>query len=145
MKNSSSTMKFLPLLIAISLIFVIGCGESTDSENIKTTGIWVKMKADARDDGRTRVVVELNVGGEFGTNVVLSGNEYLEVTALGVTKRMVKDTDLFDVDYQVYMDTNVSDTRFQVAFYRTTGENIVDSLICLPTALPGWTTLSHVI
>jgi hypothetical protein len=130
----TNKFKVLPAIIAISFVAMTGCGENTDSENINTAGMWVKMKADAREDGRTRVNVELNVGGEFGTNVVLSSDEYLEVTAAGVTKRMVEDTDVLDVDYEVYMDTNVSDTNFQISFYRSSGENIVDSYVNLPTA-----------
>jgi hypothetical protein len=124
----------LLVLASTSLAMVVGCGESTDSENINTAGMWVRMKADARADGRTRVVVELNVGGELGTNVVLSNGEYLEVTAAGETKLMVEDNDVLDVDYQAYMDTNESDTRFQIGFYRSNGENIVDSFVDLPTA-----------
>ena len=60
----------LLVLASTGLAAVVGCGENTDSENINTAGMWVRMKADARADGRTRVVVELNVGGELGTNVV---------------------------------------------------------------------------
>jgi len=143
MNKTSNLIRVLPAVAAISLISIIGCGESTESENINTAGMWVKMKADGRGDGFTRVVVELNVGGEFGTNVELSSGEYLEVTAAGSTERMVEDTDVLDIDYQAYMDTNVSDTRFQISFYRNNGENIVDSYANLPTAFEITAPLSN--
>ena len=56
------------------------------------------------------------------------------MTAAGETKRLAEDTDVLDVDYQAYMDTNESDTRFQISFYRNNGENIVDSFVDLPAA-----------
>ncbi len=120
---------------SLSLLFLMGCNsESVDSEDVQTSGIWAKMEVDAREDQRSRVVVELNVGGEFGTNVELSDGEYLEVEAGGVIKRLDEDTDIFDIDYQAYMDIVESDTLFTVSFYRSNGENIVDSTARLPTS-----------
>jgi hypothetical protein len=78
------------------------------------------------------VVVELNVGGELGTNVELSDGEYLEVEAAGVIKRFDEDDDLFDVDYQAYMNVTASQTLFTISFYRSNGENIVGSSARLP-------------
>ncbi len=121
--------------LSLSLLSIIGCNsESVDSEDIKTSGIWAKMEVDAREDQRSRVVVELNVGGEFGTNVELSDGEYLEVEAGGVVKRLDEDTDILDIDYQAYMDIVESDTLFTIRFYRSNGENIVNSTGRLPTA-----------
>lgn len=126
MKN---TRQIIPILIASTLLGALGCSsESVDSEDVRTSGIWAKIDVDGRSDGRSRVVVELNVGGEFGTNVELSNNEYLEVEAAGVTKRMTEDTDFLDIDYQAYMDTTASETEFKIRFYRTDGENIVGSM-----------------
>ena len=123
---------FLAPVIAVG---IIGCNsESIDSEDVRTSGIWAMMKVEARDDGRSRVVVELNAGGELGTNVELTDSEYLEVEAAGIVKQMNKDDDLFDIDYQVYMDTVESDTLFRVSFYRSSGENIVNSTVRLPAS-----------
>lgn len=117
----------------LSLFLMIGCNsESVESEDIQTSGIWAKMDVDAREDQRSRVVVELNVGGEYGTNVELSDGEYLEVEAGGVVKRLDEDTDILDIDYQAYMNTVESDTLFTIRFYRSNGENIVNSSARLP-------------
>ncbi len=135
MKRAIKYQKILSLIVATGLIGAAGCSsESVESEDIRTSGIWAKMEADGREDGRTRVVVELNVGGEFGTNVVLSGDEYLDAVAAGVTKRMAEDTDFLDIDYQTYMDTNASATEINIRFYRNDGENIVESRATLPTS-----------
>lgn len=135
MKLVIKYQNILSLVLASSLIWAIGCNsESVESEDIRTSGMWVKMEADGQADERTRVVVELNVGGEFGTNVVLSSGEYLEAVAAGVTKRMAEDTDFLDIDYQAYMDTNTSDTEVNIRFYRNSGENIVESRAILPTS-----------
>lgn len=118
-----------------SAILMTGCNStSTTSEVIQTEGIWAKMEVTANDDGRSRVVVELNVGGEFGTNVELTANEYLEVSANGITARLSEDNDIFDIDYQTYLDTTESDTEFNIRFYRANGEAITNSFARLPEA-----------
>jgi len=125
----------IPFSIGITLLNIVGCNsESVDSQDVRSSGIWAKMEVDGRGDGRSRVVVELNAGGRFGTNVVLSGGEYLEVVAAGVTKRMVEDNDILDIDYQAYIDSTVSETEFNIRFYRNDGENITNSRAFLPTS-----------
>ncbi len=132
--NSTKFENCLMAVFGLSLVLMTGCNsESVESEDIQTSGIWAKMEVNAREDQRSRVVVELNVGGEFGTNVELSDGEYLEVEAGGVVKRLDEDTDILDIDYQAYMDVVESDTLFTIRFYRSNGENIVNSTGRLPT------------
>lgn len=131
--NKNNKLSWYSIASAAVLLGVgTGCSENTDSENITTQGIWAKMEVEGRQDGTSRVTVELNVGGELGTNVVLSENEYLEVSAGGQTKRMSEDQDLLDVDYQAYFDTNESEVEFNVRFFRSNGETIDNSTGVLP-------------
>ena len=133
-KLNSAQRLILPLTTVV-LIALTGCNsESSSSEDIRTQGIWAKMDVDGQPDGRSRVVVELNVGGEFGTNVELTEDEYLEVSANGETVRLSEDNDLFDIDYQTYIDTIESNTEFNIRFYRSNGEAIVNSTGNLPEA-----------
>jgi len=135
MDKNNKHLYLAPTAIALALSLSIGCSsESTESENVTTQGIWTKMEVRSDQEGSSRVTVELNVGGQFGTNVVLSSNEYLEVSANGQTVRMIEDEDFLDVDYQAYLDTSVSDTEFNVRFYRSNGESIVGSRGNLPAS-----------
>ncbi len=119
------------MLICIALCS--GCStESTDSENVTTPGIFARMNVDALSTGSSKVTVELNVGGSSGTNISLTTNERLEATNAGVTKVMIRDTDLFDIDYEVGFDGYDTTAPFQVTLFRATGEVIDGSSIFLP-------------
>lgn len=135
MKTKQIAQNMIHASLLTGALLMVGCNStSTPSDFVQTQGIWAKIDVTAREDGRSRVVVELNVGGEFGTNVVLSPNEYLEVSANGETAHMNKDTDIFDIDYQAYLDVTDSNTEFNIRFYRNNGEAIVDSYGKLPEA-----------
>lgn len=118
------------------LAFVIACGacstETTESENIASPGIYARMNVDGLSSGSSKVTVELNVGGSNGTNISLTSNERLEATNGSVTKVMIRDTDLFDVDYEIRFDNADSSAPFQVTLFRANGEVIDGSSVFLP-------------
>lgn len=110
-----------------------GCStESTESANIATPAIWANIDVDAVQAGSTRVNVELNVGGANGTNIELSANERLEATLGGVTKVLMKDTDLFDIDYVAHFSTSSSAQPVRIAFFRNDGSVHDNTVVDLP-------------
>ncbi len=118
------------------LAFTIVCGacstETTDSENIASPGIFARMNVDALSSGSSKVTVELNVGGSNGTNISLTSGERLEATNGNQTKIMNRDTDLFDVDYEIRFDNADTAVPFQVTLFRANGEIIDGSSVFLP-------------
>ncbi|MEM7083843.1 MAG: hypothetical protein AAF465_14030 [Pseudomonadota bacterium] len=121
---------------ALLLAFVLICGacstETTESENIASPGIFARINVDALSTGSSKVTVELNVGGSNGTNISLTANERLEASNGIETKVMNRDTDLFDVDYEVRFDSSESSMPYRVTLFRANGEIIDGSSVFLP-------------
>ena len=109
------------LLITAIAAAVAGCSSSTPSNLVKTEAIWAEMKIEA--DGKdAKVGVELNISGRFGNNVILVGEDRLEVSAAGQTKKLTKDTDFLDVDYETSLNVSQSNTLFTISLYRDDNE-----------------------
>lgn len=124
MKYPFISLGLLGLLVACS-------SEETPSTAVKTKGIWADMQL-VGDGERTRITVELNVGGSNGTNVVLEQGDNLVASSGNKSKTMSKDTDFFDVDYQAYFATSVSNALFKISFNRPNGTSAPDSSVELP-------------
>ncbi|PAJ74490.1 hypothetical protein CJF42_10290 [Pseudoalteromonas sp. NBT06-2] len=125
---SSPYLKLVPL-IAISLI---ACTSDTESDLIKTEGLWAGIKVES-NGSRTRVNTEFNVGGSSGTNVILTSNDNVMATANGITKELEKDFDLLDVDYQGYFDITAGNTEFTIELKRNKNEN-ASATVALPVS-----------
>lgn len=131
--NTQNISRAVAFSMLICVVWCSGCStESTDSENVNTPGIFARMNVDALSTGSSKVTVELNVGGSNGTNISLTANERLEATNAGVTKVLNRDTDLFDIDYEVGFDDYDATSPFQVTLFRANGEIIDGSSIFLP-------------
>ena len=100
---------------------VVGCTSSTSSNLVKTEAIWAEMKVEANGNS-AHVGVELNIGNKSGTNVVLVGEDYLEVAAGGQSKRLSQDTDFLDVDYETRINVSKGNTRFTISLHRDDNE-----------------------
>lgn len=121
------------LLLATMIPALTACSsEETNSAEVVSAKISTIMRVEAGDDNISRVVVELNEKDAFGANIRLVGNERLEVSAPGVTKVLVVDTDLFDIDYQARIEQTAGDTLFSFAFYRDAEPDALGSSVRLP-------------
>lgn len=127
-------MKIMTLsAVAVALLTLVACSsEETESSNVKTAAIWVDMKVDSNGE-RSRVVAELNVSGATGTNVVLSSEDSLVVSAGGQSKTLQKDTDFLDVDYQGYLNVVSGETVFTITLNRKNETNAT-STVALPAS-----------
>jgi hypothetical protein len=74
------TISRLALFVATAAVLVplaVGCS-TTESENVKTSGIWARFEVDHYWDGEVICWGVLRVGGQSGTMVDLSGGEFLD-------------------------------------------------------------------
>ncbi len=118
--------------LTLALMAVTACStEETESEYIKTEGIWADIKIES-DGTRSRVVTELNVGGSNGTNVSLSNEDKLVATANGQSKTLQRDTDFLDIDYQEYFDITSDNSVFKISLNRKKETDASDSHVELP-------------
>lgn len=120
----TTLISFFVIFSACSLL--LSCStEETDSQLIKTEGLWANFSA-VSDGERTRVVAEINVGGENGTNVRLSEGD--EITAqVGTQKAPLEfDEDFLDIDYQAYFSATASGTNINIDFERN-NESLISS------------------
>ncbi|MBN2725091.1 MAG: hypothetical protein JXR95_13575 [Deltaproteobacteria bacterium] len=70
-------MKNLLLFVPMLCVFMLSCSV-TDSENIKTSGIWAHYVIEEDESGTVTALAALRVGGSTGTVVDLTGGEYIE-------------------------------------------------------------------
>lgn len=83
------------LLIGLLALGVAACVQ-TESENVRTNGIWAGMDVAAESDSTLDVKVELRSGSEFSnTNIELTGGDYLEASIAGVTRRLSEDREIY--------------------------------------------------
>ena len=81
MKN----MSVIIISLILSLFAVSSCS-TTESSNIKTSGIWAHYVIDEYSDGETIAWGVLRVGGATGTIIDLVGGEYLECNGTRMTE-----------------------------------------------------------
>lgn len=118
--------------LAVAVLTMTACSsEQTPSQLVETEGMWADMKVES-DGDRSRIVVELNVSGPNGNNVVLGNQDKLFVSAEGQSKQLKKDTDFLDVDYQEYMDVTVDDAEFNIQLQRESKADANGTTVILP-------------
>lgn len=101
---------FLPIAL-----LSFACTESVESEDIRTSGIYPEIEVRATGNGSTRVEVRLKVGGDdSNTFLKLTGDDELEVTADGQTKRLDRDGN----SYRATFPVDAEGTEFIIAFNR---------------------------
>lgn len=70
-------MKKFILLSILAMISIMGCSV-TESENVKTSGIWAHYVIEEDETGTLTAFAVLRVGGATGTIIDLSGGEHME-------------------------------------------------------------------
>ncbi len=119
------------LQVVMSVLFLSGCTDETDSTDISTRAIWANIQVVEETPGLARVSVELNVGGPSGTNINLSNNERLEASIGGSSKVLDKDIDLFDIEYNTRLETSGFNDVIRVSYFRSDGITLNGSVVSL--------------
>jgi len=127
-------MKIYIALLAV-IVIMYGC-ESTDSESIKNSGLYANITITETGSDSAQVLVDLNVGGNNGTNVNLSSDERFDVTANGEVKTLQKNDkldDILEIIYEANIAVQADETLFKVDFFRADEPNVLNSNVVLPT------------
>lgn len=99
---------------------VFGCTQNVASTDVRTSEIFPEIEAVADGSGRTRVEVRLKIGGEDSNrHLELAGEDRLEATAGGVTRRLGASSSL---RYTASFDVDGAGTEIAVAFLRGEAE-----------------------
>lgn len=120
------------VLGVLGLVFLaLGCTESVESTDIRTTGIYPEITVEAEGNGSSTVTVRLKVGGSnSNTFLDLTGGDTLEATVEGETKRLRETS---DETYSATFPVDAEGTEFLVAFLRTEeDESAPASVVRLP-------------
>lgn len=110
------------LINAVAFLLLLnGCSETTTSTDISTPAIWADILVEGTKPGVARVAVELNVGGQLGTNIELDGNERLEASIGGIPVVLQKDIGLFGIEYNADLVTSGFSDEVQITYFRNDG------------------------
>jgi hypothetical protein len=132
-QQKGKTMRKLAyFVLPFALATLSGCStETTESNNIKTRAIWSNIYVTSGGDD-SRVIAELNLTDEFGTNISLSSSDKLEATVGNNTKTLEKHTDLLDVDYRAVFAAHSENTQYIVKFVRSEDNVTLTNTLTLP-------------
>ena len=101
-----------------------GCSsETVESEGIATSAIWAGITMTTTNNTQAGITVELNAGGENGTNLVLNNNDRVQVTSSRETITLTEDSDFLDVDYEGSIDIGGGGDTLTVALLRNGGSS----------------------
>jgi hypothetical protein len=122
-------LNFRSVLFPVALLS-FACSESVESEDVRTSGIYPEIEVRATGNGSTRVQVRLKVGGDdSNTFLRLTGDDELEATADGQTKRLDGDGN----SYRATFPVDAEGTEFTIAFNRGDADDSAPaSVVTLP-------------
>lgn len=118
----------------ISSIVLLSACDTTDSDNIKSSGIHADISVTSSGSGITEVNVQLKSGsgGIGGTVIELEGSDTLFAESNGVTKTLTEDNDLLnDITYNARFDTDES-ALYTISFDRPDDVSAPNSTVTLP-------------
>jgi hypothetical protein len=112
------------------VVAALGCSESVESTDVKTTGIYPEITVTADGSGSSRVKVRLKVGGSnSNTFLDLTGGDELTATVDGDTKVLDETS---DETYTASFPLDEEGTEFTIAFTREDDDSAPASTVTLP-------------
>jgi hypothetical protein len=108
----------------------LGCSESVESTDIRTTGIYPEITITADGSGSSEIEVALKVGGRnSNTYLQLRGDDELEVSAEGFSETFEGSGDI----YKATLPLDDPNTQFVIAFQRGDQDDSAPaSIVSLP-------------
>jgi len=112
------------------VVTALGCEESVESTDVRTTGIYPDITVTATGDGSSQVRVRLKVGGSnSNTFLDLKGGDTLEATVGDETKTLDETS---DETYTASFPTEEEGTQFTISFLRDEDDSAPASTVRLP-------------
>lgn len=93
MKRTPKKTMFSALLLVLFSVGLVASCSTTDSENVKTSGIWARFAVDHHPNGDVICWGVLKVGGSTGTMIDLTGGEHLECNGVRMSEYVEPITD----------------------------------------------------
>lgn len=121
------------LLLAAAVLSLWGCScETVDSGDIKTSGLYADLEAEATGNGRTQLKASLTLGQGSLTYLRLAEGETL-VASSGATSKTMSRTTLFGATwYEAELATDAADAPFTIALTRVADTSAPSSTVTLP-------------
>jgi hypothetical protein len=118
-------------LVLGSLTAALGCTESVESTDIRTSGIYPEFTVTANGSGSSRVVARLKVGGsKSNTYLDLKGGDELRAS-VGDETKVLDETS--DETYTASFNIDDEGTEFTIGFFRSEeDESAPASVVRLP-------------
>ncbi len=118
-------------VIGLVALAAVGCRDTVESTDIRTSGVYPDMAVTSTGDGSARAEVHLTVGGPTGTDMELKSPDKLVVTA-GKSEVTLTKSGVF---YQGDINVDAAGTEFVFAFDRGANDDSAsDSRVTMPEA-----------
>lgn len=120
-------MRWMMLACVLGLV---GCEESVESTDVRTSGIYPEIAVTANGSGSSQVRVRLKVGGSnSNTFLDLKGGDELQVSVGNETKVLDETS---DETYTATFPVDDEGTEFIVSFFRDEDESAPYSTVVMP-------------
>ena len=128
-------MKYKNIILLSFIALLSACNsEQTSSTSVTNTGLWADIQVSETGIGAVTIEAELNVGGNNGTNIILSDGEYIEARGTGSSTVLAKTIPFLDVLYVGSMATTDTEAAYTVNLYRSDQPDVLGSTVSLPPA-----------
>ena len=128
-------MKIKMIGLSIALLLFHGCS-ATDSDNIKTKGIYANYQLKLLNNNRTFITTALQSGGSTGTYLDLTSDDVLKVEVDKEEKTLKRDrTILNQIYYENTIETNTYNKEVKIIFIREESNEKLISSVTLPSKL----------
>ena len=126
-------MNLTRVVLAAVTVSLGGCGcETVKSTDIKTSGLYADLKADAAGGGQVKVKATLTLGSGSLTFLELSPGDTLTAT-VGLTSRAMSRTSLFGSTwYEANFDGDAANTAVKISLLRASDTGAPESAVTLP-------------
>ena len=107
----------------------VACSEDVDSTDVKTSGVYADMSVVATGDGRSKLTVDLRVGGaSSNTHLDVKGTDSLTANDGTTTKTLTQSGNVYTATF----DGDAADKKFTVIFNRPDDKSAPNSWVTLP-------------
>ena len=127
-------MKLTRVVLVAVTLSLGGCGcETVKSADIKTSGLYADLKADAAGGGQVKVKATLTLGSGSLTFLELSPGDTFTAT-VGDTSRAMSRQSLFGSTwYEANFDGDAANTPVKISLLRTSDTGAPESTVTLPS------------
>ena len=126
-------MKLTRVVLVAVTLSLGGCGcETVKSADIKTSGLYADLKADAAGDGQVKVKATLTLGSGSLTFLELSPGDTFTATVGPTSRALSRQSLLGSTWYEASFDGDAANTAVKIALLRGADTSAPESAVTLP-------------